>query len=132
MVFLPYWSFAKACGPNFAFLESLMKARDDLDKSDVSGIMESAKRKVKNEGLPDVPMVEGSVGEPMHGAGIMKRVETSLVAGGAAALLWGRVGGAAAGLTSSQMAPSNSSGGTGWSTIAQNYLGSGWRDRVVQ
>ncbi|PWN20968.1 exocyst complex component Sec6 [Microstroma glucosiphilum] len=116
MVFLPYWSFAKACGPNFGFLESVMKARDDLDKSDVSGIMESARRKVKNEGLPDVPM----------------RVETSLVVGGAAALLWGRVGGAASGLTSSQMAPSNSSSGTGWSTIAQNYLGSGWRDRVVQ
>lgn len=55
MVFLTYWTFAKAHGPQLGFLEALMRARDDLDKSDVSAIMESARRKVRQEGLADVP-----------------------------------------------------------------------------
>ncbi|CAL1715330.1 unnamed protein product [Somion occarium] len=33
LVFLSYWSFAKVHGPNVAFVEALMKARDDLDRS---------------------------------------------------------------------------------------------------
>ncbi|SNX86018.1 related to SEC6 - protein transport protein [Melanopsichium pennsylvanicum] len=54
MVFLPYWSFAKAHGAHLGFLESVMKARDDLKKDDVNGLMESARRKVKSEGLNDL------------------------------------------------------------------------------
>jgi len=49
MVFLSYWTFAKAHGSQLAFWEALMRARDDLDKSDVTAIMESARRKVKQE-----------------------------------------------------------------------------------
>lgn len=44
-----YWPFRKKYGPNLAFTESLMKARDDLDRSAVNDIMESVKRKVNSE-----------------------------------------------------------------------------------
>lgn len=53
LVFLSYWSFAKVYGPNIPFVESLMKARGDLDRSGVSEVMESIKRKVKEENLTD-------------------------------------------------------------------------------
>jgi exocyst complex component 3 len=53
LVFLSYWSFAKVHGPNIAFVENLMKARGDLDRSAVSEVMESVKRKVKEEDLTD-------------------------------------------------------------------------------
>ena len=53
LVFLSYWSFAKVHGPNIPFVESLMKARGDLDRSDVSEVMESVKRKVKEENIMD-------------------------------------------------------------------------------
>ncbi|KAG8933913.1 SNARE-binding exocyst subunit S6 [Tulasnella sp. 418] len=53
LVFLSYWPFAKKHGPNLQFVESLMKARDDLDRSAVSDVMESVKRKVKEENLGD-------------------------------------------------------------------------------
>ncbi|KAH9951185.1 exocyst complex component sec6 [Amylocystis lapponica] len=55
LVFLSYWSFAKEHGPNIAFVESLMKARGDLDRSAVSEVMDSVKRKVKEEGITDPP-----------------------------------------------------------------------------
>lgn len=53
LVFLSYWSFAKVHGPNITFVENLMKARGDLDRSGVNEVMESVKRKVKEEGLMD-------------------------------------------------------------------------------
>lgn len=55
MVFLSYWEFAKVHGPNIAFVEGLMKSRGDLDRSAVSDVMESVKRKVKDEGITDPP-----------------------------------------------------------------------------
>ncbi|KAI5478010.1 exocyst complex component sec6 [Pseudohyphozyma bogoriensis] len=59
MVFLDYWPFRKKFGPNLAFVEALMKARDDLDRSAVSDIMESVKRKVNSEIVaePEVPSI---------------------------------------------------------------------------
>lgn len=51
LAFLSYWSFAKIYGPNVAFVEALMKARGDLDRSAVNEVMESVKRKVKEENL---------------------------------------------------------------------------------
>lgn len=51
LVFLSYWPFAKKHGPNLQFVEALMKARDDLDRSAVSEVMDSVKRKVKEENL---------------------------------------------------------------------------------
>jgi hypothetical protein len=53
MVFLSFWSFAKVHGPNIPFVEGLMKARGDFDRSAVSDVMESVKRKVKDENLTD-------------------------------------------------------------------------------
>lgn len=53
LVFLSYWQFAKVHGPNLAFVESLMRAREDLDKSAANEVMESIKRKVKDEGLTE-------------------------------------------------------------------------------
>ena len=53
LVFLSYWSFAKVHGPCIQFVEALMKARNDLDRSAVSEVMDSVKRKVKDEGLTD-------------------------------------------------------------------------------
>jgi len=53
LVFLSFWSFAKKHGPCLAFIEGLMKAREDLDRSAVNEVMESVKRKVKDEGLTD-------------------------------------------------------------------------------
>ncbi|EGN95014.1 hypothetical protein SERLA73DRAFT_95635 [Serpula lacrymans var. lacrymans S7.3] len=55
LVFLSFWSFAKVHGPNIPFVEGLMKARGDLDRSGVSEVMDSIKRKVKEEGLVDPP-----------------------------------------------------------------------------
>lgn len=55
MAFLSYWSFAKVHGPCIPFVEGLMKARGDLDRSGVSEVMDSIKRKVKDEGLTDPP-----------------------------------------------------------------------------
>ncbi|KAK4049877.1 SNARE-binding exocyst subunit S6 [Microbotryomycetes sp. JL221] len=59
MVFLDYWPFRKRYGPNLAFVESIMKARDDLDRSAVNDIMESVKRKVSNEIMsePETPSI---------------------------------------------------------------------------
>ncbi|KAI0793788.1 exocyst complex component sec6 [Fomes fomentarius] len=53
LVFLSYWSFAKVHGPCIQFVEALMKARNDLDRSSVSEAMDSIKRKVKDENLTD-------------------------------------------------------------------------------
>jgi hypothetical protein len=53
LAFLSFWSFAKVHGPNLAFVESLMKARGDLDRSSVNEVMDSVKRKVKEENLTD-------------------------------------------------------------------------------
>lgn len=53
LVFLSFWSFARVHGPNIAFVEGLMKARADLDRSAVSEVMDSIKKKIKDEGLTD-------------------------------------------------------------------------------
>jgi exocyst complex component 3 len=53
LAFLSFWSFAKVHGPNLAFVEGLMKARGDLDRSSVNEVMDSIKRKVKDENLTD-------------------------------------------------------------------------------
>ncbi|KIO15661.1 hypothetical protein M407DRAFT_86880, partial [Tulasnella calospora MUT 4182] len=59
LVFLSYWPFAKRHGPNLQFVEALMKARDDMDRSGVNEVMDSIKRKVKEENLgePEEPTI---------------------------------------------------------------------------
>ncbi|WVQ80448.1 hypothetical protein IAT38_002553 [Cryptococcus sp. DSM 104549] len=59
MVFMDYWNFAKVHGPQLAFVEGLMRARDDLDREAVREIMETLRRKVKEEdiGEPEEPTI---------------------------------------------------------------------------
>lgn len=55
MVFMDYWSFAKIHGPQLQFVESLLRARDDFDRATVSEVMDSLKRKVREEDIQDPP-----------------------------------------------------------------------------
>ncbi|AAW46208.1 hypothetical protein CNBK1010 [Cryptococcus deneoformans B-3501A] len=59
MVFMDYWNFAKIHGPQLQFAEALMKARDDLDRDGVKEIMETLRRKAKEEdiGEPEEPTI---------------------------------------------------------------------------
>ncbi|TFK29761.1 exocyst complex component Sec6 [Coprinopsis marcescibilis] len=54
-VFLSFWAFAKEHGPNIAFVEGILRSRSDFDRSTTNEIMESIRRKVKDEGLTDPP-----------------------------------------------------------------------------
>lgn len=53
MVFMDYWTFAKVHGPQMAFVEAIIKGRDDFDRVMVSEVMETLRRKVKEEGITD-------------------------------------------------------------------------------
>lgn len=55
LVVLSFYRFAQEHGPNLAFVESLLRARDDLDRSAVNETMESIKKKVKDENITDPP-----------------------------------------------------------------------------
>ncbi|KAF8757909.1 Exocyst complex component Sec6 [Rhizoctonia solani] len=77
MVFLSFWPFAQQHGPNLAFVEALMKARDDLDRSAVSEIMESCRRKVKDEQLTDPSLMFAL--SPAEKPTIMKKVAAQSV-----------------------------------------------------
>ncbi|KAH8832779.1 exocyst complex component Sec6-domain-containing protein [Flagelloscypha sp. PMI_526] len=55
LVFLAFNAFAQVHGPNMAFVEGLMKARGDLDRSSASEVIESIKRKVKSDNISDPP-----------------------------------------------------------------------------
>jgi hypothetical protein len=59
LVFLSYWPFAQKHGPNLSFVEHLMKSRDDLDRTAVGEVMESVRRKVKEDNIqdPEVPSI---------------------------------------------------------------------------
>ena len=53
MAFLSFWAFAKVHGPCIPFVEGLMRARGDFDRTAVSEVMEAIRRKVKDEGLTE-------------------------------------------------------------------------------
>jgi len=55
MVFMDYWTFAKIHGPQMAFVEALMRARDDFNRQVVGEIMETLRRKVREEDIADPP-----------------------------------------------------------------------------
>ncbi|KAE8226531.1 hypothetical protein CF319_g889 [Tilletia indica] len=71
MTFLSYYPFAKAHGPQLPFVEHLLKARDDMDKSDVNAVMESCKRKVKQEKLGEGGL--DGLGPAGGSSGVMSR-----------------------------------------------------------
>lgn len=128
MVFLSYWNFAKAHGSQLAFVESIMRARDDLDKGDVSAIMESARRKVKQENLSDIPP---------DGITVVGRVEAAHATGGG---LFGgrlnlgtgtiRVPGAIGGKDAGGGDAGAGAGSSGWGAFAASarLMGTGWRN----
>lgn len=127
MVFLPYWSFAKAHGAHLGFLEAIMKARDDLKKDDVHALMESARRKVKSEGLQDLVPETG-------GPTVMSRVAQaygSSAGGGLLANLGGERAVQALGGLASRGAGrgGDGEGGPGWGSFAQNVIGGGWKSK---
>lgn len=51
MVFMDYWQFAKKHGPNLPFVEAVLRGRDDWDKVTVNEVMETLKRKTREEGI---------------------------------------------------------------------------------
>lgn len=53
LVFLSFYRFAQKYGPNLAFVESLVRARDDFDRTTANEVMESIKRKIKDENITD-------------------------------------------------------------------------------
>jgi len=55
MVFMDYWTFAKKHGPQLQFVEALMKARDDFDRVVVGEIMDTLRRKVREENIEEPP-----------------------------------------------------------------------------
>jgi exocyst complex component 3 len=55
MLFMDYWTFAKIHGPQLAFVEALMRARDDFDRVVVGEIMEMLRRKVREEDIGEPP-----------------------------------------------------------------------------
>jgi len=54
---LDYYAFAKRYGPNLPFVESLIKARDDLDRQATNDILESVRRKAETTSAPDQPTI---------------------------------------------------------------------------
>ncbi|EJD35032.1 exocyst complex component Sec6 [Auricularia subglabra TFB-10046 SS5] len=55
MVFLEFWCFAGRHGPNLPFVEAVIRARDDLDRSGANEVMETIKQKVREENVADPP-----------------------------------------------------------------------------
>jgi exocyst complex component 3 len=53
LAFLSFTQFADRHGPNLPFVEAVLRARDDLDRSSVNEVMESIKRKVRENNLGD-------------------------------------------------------------------------------
>jgi exocyst complex component 3 len=53
LVVLSFYRFAQQYGPNLTFVEALLRARDDFDRSAVNEAMEAIRRKVKDENITD-------------------------------------------------------------------------------
>ncbi|WWC57845.1 uncharacterized protein I303_100380 [Kwoniella dejecticola CBS 10117] len=69
MLFMDYWNFAKKHGPNLQFVETLLRARDDLDKFQLNDSIEMLRRKIKEEdiGDPEEPTIMVKVQGPSSG-----------------------------------------------------------------
>jgi exocyst complex component 3 len=53
LIFLSFFNFAQIYGPNLAFVECLVRARDDLDRAAANEVMESIKKKAKDENITE-------------------------------------------------------------------------------
>ncbi|PWN38661.1 exocyst complex component Sec6, partial [Ceraceosorus guamensis] len=127
MVFLSYYNFAKMCGPQLPFLEAIMRARDDLEKSDISSIMESARRKVTQEGMSDKPESLISRVEAANSTGLLAAFGFGGGGGGGGGSAG--VGAAAAATTTTSAnhgvhaAGAGAGAQGGWTQLAANALG---------
>lgn len=62
MFAMDYWSFAKRYGSNVGYVEAILKARDDMGRSDVKDIMDGIKKKLKEDTAfeePEGPTIFG-------------------------------------------------------------------------
>lgn len=59
MVLMDYWQFAKKHGPNMPFVEAVLRGRDDLDKVALGEVLDTLRRKVREEGIsaPEEPTI---------------------------------------------------------------------------
>jgi exocyst complex component 3 len=59
MVFMDYWAFAAKHGPCLPFIEAVLRGRDDWDKTTVGEVLDTLKRKIREEGIgePEEPTI---------------------------------------------------------------------------
>ncbi|BEJ14585.1 hypothetical protein CspHIS471_0403520 [Cutaneotrichosporon sp. HIS471] len=78
MVVLDWHAFAKEHGPQLAFTEALLRARDDLDRGDIADTMDTLRRRVAEEGLgdPEEPTIMNRIHGYTGAAGLMRNIAT--------------------------------------------------------
>jgi hypothetical protein len=78
MFVLDWHGFAKTHGPQLAFTEALLRARDNLDRADVADIMDQLRRRVAEEGLgePEEPTIMVRIHGHTGAAGLMRNIAT--------------------------------------------------------
>ena len=73
-------------------LEALLRARDDMEKADVTALMESARRKVKQEAMPDIPesgpTIMSAVSQTQTGGLLSTALHHWTNAGGGEGIAW--------------------------------------------
>lgn len=76
MFVLDWHAFAKEHGPQLAFTESLLRARDDLDRGDIADTMDTLRRRVAEEGLdePEEPTIMNRIQGHTGAAGLMRNI----------------------------------------------------------
>lgn len=59
MVIMDWYTFAHGHGPQIQFVESILRARDNLDRGEITDILDSLRRRVAEEGIgePDEPTI---------------------------------------------------------------------------
>lgn len=68
MVFMDYWAFAAKHGPCLPFIEAVLRGRDDWDKTTVGEVLDTLKRKIREEGIgePEEPTIMVSLSRRDH------------------------------------------------------------------
>ncbi|CAK9787050.1 exocyst complex component Sec6 [Cutaneotrichosporon oleaginosum] len=78
MFVLDWHGFARVHGPQLAFTEALLRARDDLDRGDIADIMDALRRRVTEEGLgePEEPTIMVRIHGHSGAAGLIRNIAT--------------------------------------------------------
>ncbi|KAH8916622.1 exocyst complex component Sec6 [Atractiella rhizophila] len=72
---LDYYQFAKEYGPQLKFVESILKARDDLDRGSTSDLIETIRRKAESTEAPANPTIFDRL---PAATGLMDRIQGQL------------------------------------------------------